>query len=172
MNIEQRLSKLAGIDVNYLERMAMVRYHPGQQYKVHHDGIWRPMTVFLYLNDVPSEEEGETFFPNLEIKITPRKGTAVMWPNTDGKPEFEDIRVMHAGLPPKTCMKYGVNCFFNQAPKRLLPDDPAGAFGGQGPPEVVKAKGSAVATASAPLQAASPVPAAALARSPLSVPIP
>jgi prolyl 4-hydroxylase len=135
-DIERRLSKLAGIDVNYLERMALVRYEPGQEYKVHHDGIWRPATVFIYLNDVPVGKGGETFFPNLDVKIVPRKGTAIMWPNTDGKREFEDVRVMHAGLPPHAGVKYGVNCFFNQMPKRLMNED-GGAFAGQGPPEAV-----------------------------------
>lgn len=141
-DIEQRLSKLVGMSVNHLERLAMVRYEPGQQYKIHHDGIWRPMTAFIYLNDIPSGDEGETFFPNLDIKIMPRKGALVMWPNTDGKRQFEDIRVMHAGLPPKSGTKYGVNCFFNEAPKRLMPDN--GTFGGQGPPEPVRAPAGAV----------------------------
>lgn len=142
--IEKRLSALSGIDVNHLERLAMVRYEKGQQYKVHHDGIWRPMTVFIYLNDVAPGDEGETYFPNLDVKIVPRKGTAVMWPNTAGRQEFEDTRVMHAGLPPLSGIKYGVNCFFNQAPKRLLPEDAGDAFGGQGPPEAFKAHGTAV----------------------------
>mmetsp|Transcript_74471 Transcript_74471/g.116504 ORF Transcript_74471/g.116504 Transcript_74471/m.116504 type:complete len:569 (-) Transcript_74471:85-1791(-) len=132
-DIEKRLSNLAGMDVNHLERLVMVRYQEGQEYKIHHDGTWRLVTIFIYLNDLDEDAEGETFFPNLDIKIKPRKGCAVMWPNTCGVASdgthLEDTRVMHAGLPPIGCTKFGVNCFFNVAPKRLQPDE-----NGQGPP--------------------------------------
>jgi prolyl 4-hydroxylase len=152
--IERRLSLLAGIDVNYLERLAMVKYKPGQQYKIHHDGIWRPTTVFIYLNDVDEDDDGETYFPNLDIKIRPRKGTAIMWPNTDGKKEYEDNRAMHAGLPPKRGTKYGVNCFFNAYPKRLM-NDGDGVFRGQGPPESIRVLPQGESIKEAPLLSSS-----------------
>jgi hypothetical protein len=141
-DIEKRLADLAGMDLNNLERLVMVRYEEGQQYKIHHDGVWRLVTVFIYLNELPEDAEGETWFPNLEVKIKPRKGCAVMWPNTcgigpDGQ-HIEDTRMMHAGLPPiPECTKYGVNCFFNVEPKRLQRDD---AHGGQGPPRLSRAE--------------------------------
>ncbi|CAE7398606.1 Ank2 [Symbiodinium pilosum] len=42
-----------------------------------------------------------------------------MWPNAqaDGA---EDSRMVHAGRPPSSGVKYGVNCFFNVATKRLV----------------------------------------------------
>lgn len=136
-DVEQKICQLAGMDVNHLEKLILVRYEDGQQYKMHHDGHWRPITVFIYLNDLPEDAEGETFFPNLELKIKPRKGAAVMWPNSlkgqDGVTLLEDTRVMHAGLPPKGAIKYGINCFFNCAPKRLE-DDHNSCIQGQGPP--------------------------------------
>jgi prolyl 4-hydroxylase len=115
--IEERLSFVAGMDVDYLERLNMVRYAPGQFFNKHHDGRFRPKTIFLYLNDLPDGDGGETFFPNLGVKFTPRKGCAIMWSNTQ-RPDVEDFRMVHQGLPPKTIVKYGVNCFFNAKPVR------------------------------------------------------
>eukprot|EP00928_Gymnodinium_smaydae_P011509 TRINITY_DN14239_c0_g1_i1.p1 TRINITY_DN14239_c0_g1~~TRINITY_DN14239_c0_g1_i1.p1 ORF type:complete len:464 (+),score=90.07 TRINITY_DN14239_c0_g1_i1:51-1442(+) len=113
--IEARLAGLAGLDADYLERLNMVRYAPGQFFNLHHDGRFRPKTIFIYCNDLPDGDEGETLFPELGVKIVPRKGLAVMWSNTLG-PSQDDPRMVHVGLPPLTTMKYGVNCFFNDKP--------------------------------------------------------
>jgi len=115
--IEQRLAAVAGIDVDFLERLNMVRYEPGQLFNEHHDGRFRPKTVFIYLNDIPEDDGGETYFPRLNVQFRPRKGCAVMWANTLG-PQEEDKRMIHQGLPPRTTVKYGVNCFFNERPLR------------------------------------------------------
>jgi len=80
-DIEHRVSQLAGIDVKYLENLSAVRYMPGQQYRPHHDGSARPVTLFIYMNDLDEDAGGETYFPVLDIKVVPRKGCAIMWPN-------------------------------------------------------------------------------------------
>eukprot|EP00931_Biecheleriopsis_adriatica_P089508 TRINITY_DN63622_c0_g1_i1.p1 TRINITY_DN63622_c0_g1~~TRINITY_DN63622_c0_g1_i1.p1 ORF type:complete len:460 (-),score=100.95 TRINITY_DN63622_c0_g1_i1:13-1392(-) len=116
-NVEHRLAQLAGLNVNCLERLNMVRYAPGQLFNRHHDGRFRPKTVFIYLNDLPDGDGGETYFPNLGVKFVPRKGCAVMWSNVLA-PGVDDERTIHQGLPPRTSTKYGVNCFFNDKPLR------------------------------------------------------
>lgn len=116
-NVENRLAALAEMDVQNLEPLNMVRYAPGQFFKLHHDGRFRPKTVFLYLNDLPADDGGETLFPKLGIKIVPKRGCAVIWSNILG-PQQEDRRLVHQGLPPKSGIKYGVNCFFNDKPMR------------------------------------------------------
>eukprot|EP00930_Biecheleria_cincta_P057557 TRINITY_DN43477_c0_g1_i1.p1 TRINITY_DN43477_c0_g1~~TRINITY_DN43477_c0_g1_i1.p1 ORF type:complete len:551 (-),score=96.25 TRINITY_DN43477_c0_g1_i1:171-1823(-) len=115
--IEDRLCRLVGMRVEHLESLAMVRYFPGQYFKCHHDGGIRPWTVFLYLNDLPVEDSGATHFPHVRLRMQPRKGCAVMWPNSrlDGQ---ADRRLEHQGLPPRKGVKYGVNCFFNVRPVR------------------------------------------------------
>lgn len=45
-----------------------------------------------------------------------------MWSNTEME-GVEDLRTIHHGLPPKTAMKYGVNCFFNDKPMKELTAD-------------------------------------------------
>jgi len=116
-NFETRVAQLAGIDVDFLEPFNLVKYSPGQLYKKHHDGAFRPVTIFLYLSDLPPEEGGETHFPQLGLKIAPRKGSAVMWRNVlDG--QQADLRTVHQGLPPKSLTKFGMNCFFNATRQR------------------------------------------------------
>jgi len=115
--IENRLAALADMDVKFLEPLNMVRYAPGQFFKEHHDGRFRPITVFVYLNDIPPGEGGETYFRELNMKVVPRRGCAVMWTNIVG-PQQEDHRMVHQGLPPAFATKYGVNCFFNDKPMR------------------------------------------------------
>ncbi|CAE8690491.1 unnamed protein product [Polarella glacialis] len=117
--IENRLARLANLSVEHLERLVIVRYSPGQQFTEHHDGKFRPITVFVYLNELPEGAEGDTIFPVLGLSFVPRAGCAVMWPNAqpDGK---EDSRMVHAGRPPLTGVKYGINCFFNADQKQQV----------------------------------------------------
>lgn len=115
--IENRLAALAGMDIKFLEPLNMVRYLPGQYFNQHHDGRFRPKTIFVYLNDIAPGDGGETMFPELRLKIVPRRGCAVMWSNVLG-PQQEDKRMVHQGLPPTTGTKYGINCFFNDKPMR------------------------------------------------------
>jgi len=127
-SIEHRLARLADMDVHYLERLNMVRYSPGQLFNKHHDGRFRPKTVFIYLNDLPEGAGGETLFPELGVQFVPRKGCAVMWSNILS-PGVEDRRTYHQGLPPRAGVKYGVNCFFNDKPLKQWEDAESAAAG-------------------------------------------
>eukprot|EP00928_Gymnodinium_smaydae_P075390 TRINITY_DN58401_c0_g1_i1.p1 TRINITY_DN58401_c0_g1~~TRINITY_DN58401_c0_g1_i1.p1 ORF type:complete len:293 (-),score=25.45 TRINITY_DN58401_c0_g1_i1:68-946(-) len=121
--IEQRCCKLAEDALEHLEGLVLLRYLPGQRFDVHHDGAHRNRTIFLYLNDLIDEDQarsqetspagGETLFPKLGIKITPRRGCAVMWQNSH-RFHVADRRVDHVGLPPQgDAVKYGMNVFFS-----------------------------------------------------------
>jgi len=110
--IEHRLAMLTGLPVEQLERLNMVRYAPGEFFAEHHDGKFRERTVFIYLNDLPDGDGGETLFRTLGLRFVPRHGCAVVWSNI--APDCgEDPRMLHQGLPPHTALKFGVNCFFN-----------------------------------------------------------
>ena len=123
--IQHRLSALVKLPIEQLEDLVLVKYDEGQFFKPHHDGLFRPYTVFIYLNDLPqSKGGGETRFPQLGLRIRPRKGAAVVWANTTvvESPSgtlrtVEDTRLIHEALPPGNGgVKYGVNCFFNEHP--------------------------------------------------------
>jgi len=117
--IEKRMANLAGLPVEHLERLAMVRYSPGEYFNEHHDGKFRPRTIFVYLNDLPEGDGGDTFFPHLGLSFVPRAGCAVMWSNATPEGN-EDSRMVHAGRPPKTAVKFGINCFLNEGVVRLV----------------------------------------------------
>lgn len=92
------------------ETFYLLRYDPGQEYKQHTDwfapspdglGFLGPAgnrlaTVIVYLSDV--QEGGETLFPNIGLKVSPRKGSALLfWNRTpDG---VLDPLVLHSSLP-------------------------------------------------------------------------
>lgn len=121
--LEHRVATIAGLPggVAQMERMNMVRYAPGELFNEHHDGKFRPKTVFVYLNDLPEDDDqGDTFFPILGYSFKPRRGTAVLWANATPDGEKEDSRMVHAGRAPGKGVKYGVNCFTNEKSMREL----------------------------------------------------
>jgi len=130
--IEHRVASIAALPhgVEQLERFNMVRYAPGELFNEHHDGKFRPRTVFVYLNDMEDDGDegdpsnfkphGDTFFPVLGYSFKPRRGTAVMWSNANEDGSKEDSRMVHAGRAPRKGVKYGVNCFLNETQMRQL----------------------------------------------------
>lgn len=124
--IESKAANLLGCwGTVSVEPLQLVRYAPGQFFDVHHDlGDYdddadkvllppksmlckrRLVTIFCYLNTI--RHEGETEFPKCDLKVAPKAGSAVIFPNvlSDGTP---DERTLHAGLPPIHEIKYGLN---------------------------------------------------------------
>lgn len=83
-SIERRIASIMNIPVEHGEGLHILNYTVGQEYKAHYDFFAehsaaannnRISTLVMYLNDV--EEGGETFFPKLNITVSPRKGMAV-----------------------------------------------------------------------------------------------
>jgi prolyl 4-hydroxylase len=88
VELRKRMSHLAGMPPNHAESFQLLRYEPGQFYKLHHDFSWfeterqqgpRILTIFLYLNDMPVEDGGGTDFPELNVTVTPRRGRIAIW---------------------------------------------------------------------------------------------
>jgi prolyl 4-hydroxylase len=92
------------------EVLHVLHYSVGEEYKPHYDFLGgmenqenfkpehqRIKTICLYLNDV--ESGGSTSFPNLDLKVSPKKGKAVFFENinTDNKQPY--IESLHAGEP-------------------------------------------------------------------------
>jgi len=61
------------------------------------------MVVFLYLNDV--EEGGETYFPQLDVSITPKRGRALMFP--------ANWMYFHQGKKPISNPKYIIGTYLH-----------------------------------------------------------
>lgn len=107
----------------FIERTQIVKYDIGQEYKAHYDYFTteylmkdsnqREYTIFIYLNDVVGDG-GETYFPNLNIKIKPKKGCALFWRNCTASGECLK-KSLHQGLPPLEGEKYGMNVWIRMS---------------------------------------------------------
>ncbi len=64
------------------------------------------LRVFLYLNDVT--EGGETRFHDLDLKVAPRLGRALLWPSVlDANPMAYEPMTHHEALPVLKGRKFG-----------------------------------------------------------------
>jgi len=103
--IEKRIASITTIPVEHAEGLQILNYKPGQEYKAHHDYFSphskaannnRISTLVIYLNEV--EQGGETFFPELNIAISPQKGMAVYF-EYFYQDETLNARTLHGGAP-------------------------------------------------------------------------
>lgn len=103
--IEKRISTIMNIPIEHGEGLQILRYTPGQQYKAHHDFFSsaskvvnnnRISTLVMYLNDV--EEGGETFFPQLNFSVSPKKGMAVYFEYFYNDQTLNEL-TLHGGAP-------------------------------------------------------------------------
>ena len=101
--LEQRIAQITQMPIENGEGMQVLRYEDSQEYQPHFDffppqdpgsavhlatGGQRVATVLTYLGDV--EKGGETIFPEVCMKVIPKKGNAVIFlsvlPNGDVDP--------------------------------------------------------------------------------------
>lgn len=82
--IERRIASIMNVSIEHGDGLQILKYTVGQEYKAHYDFFAensaaannnRMSTLVIYLNDV--EEGGETFFPKLNLTVSPKKGMAV-----------------------------------------------------------------------------------------------
>lgn len=106
--INRRIALATETAVAQGEGLVVLRYRPGQQFRLHHDCLpgvrnQRIRTVLIYLND--EFTGGETQFPAASLTVRPQVGDAVVFTNTlgDGRP---DPSATHAGLPVITGTKW------------------------------------------------------------------
>jgi prolyl 4-hydroxylase len=96
-----RIAAVTGTRVEQGEPLAVLRYGPGQQYRLHHDCLpgevnQRGMSVIVYLND--DYAGGATQFPAITQTLRGSIGDAIIFSNIlpNGG---ADERSRHAGLP-------------------------------------------------------------------------
>ena len=132
----EQVAKITGLPADNQEKWQVLRYEAGQQYTPHFDACsedtdefqdcvaneqnvgWgkRAYTFFIYLNDV--EEGGETYFTRLNKGFKPKKATAILWNNlTDDKSKAHPYS-KHAGMPVKKGVKWAINVWIRQYPKK------------------------------------------------------
>ncbi|MFJ7933315.1 2OG-Fe(II) oxygenase [Sporosarcina sp. NPDC096371] len=103
--VENRISTIMNIPIEHAEGIQILKYTPGQEYKAHYDFFSstskaannnRISTLVMYLNDV--EEGGETFFPKLNLSVSPQKGMAVYFEYFYTDTELNEL-TLHGGAP-------------------------------------------------------------------------
>jgi prolyl 4-hydroxylase len=99
--INRRIAAVSGSVPAQGEALTILRYTPGQQYKLHHDalpgvGNQRVRTVIVYLNE--GFGGGETHFPDGNLTITPKGGDAILFDNCTSDGSIDPL-ARHAGLP-------------------------------------------------------------------------
>eukprot|EP00051_Salpingoeca_urceolata_P025533 m.460219 g.460219 ORF g.460219 m.460219 type:complete len:244 (+) comp20342_c8_seq3:144-875(+) len=133
--IADRISRVIAEPPAHAENIQVLHYSPGEYYDVHFDAfefddathphtaaIWnngrnRVWTVLVYLNNVTAG--GETQFPELNVKVRPVAGTAVVFRNTLVEdPDTLDERTAHQALPTTTGEKWAFNLWYRARPHR------------------------------------------------------
>lgn len=116
--IEKIVEKESGLPIANQEKIHIVKYNVGGEYKPHHD-FFHPNTDYyentvgsagqrvfsflFYLND--DFTGGETDFPTKKIKVTPKLGRLLVWRNINEDTSL-DYESYHAGLPVESGVKY------------------------------------------------------------------
>jgi prolyl 4-hydroxylase len=99
--INRRIATISGTAPAQGEALTILRYAPGQQYRLHHDALsgvdnQRIRTVIIYLNE--GFGGGETHFPAGNLIIQPKGGDAIMFDNCAPDGSLDPL-ARHAGLP-------------------------------------------------------------------------
>lgn len=110
--VENRISSIMNIPIEHGEGIQVLQYTPGQEYRAHYDFFSstskaannnRISTLVMYLNDV--EQGGETFFPKLNLSVTPKKGMAVYFEYFYSDESLNEL-TLHGGAPVITGEKW------------------------------------------------------------------
>lgn len=121
--LERKAAEVMGMPADHVEPGQVVKYSPGEYFGLHHDSgaildddriqlppsmPLRLATVFVYLTDMP-DGVGCTVFPKLNVSVTPKRGSALVFANVTehGEPDIMTSHEAQPLLPPHT--KMGVN---------------------------------------------------------------
>jgi hypothetical protein len=121
--VQTRMSAATGVSVRNFEGPTILHYAPGEQITNHYDFVnpripnyqaeiekrgQRIITFLVYLND--DYEGGETDFPSMSVRYHGGRRAGLFFtnalPNGDA-----DLRMVHAGLPPKDKEKWLMSQF-------------------------------------------------------------
>jgi prolyl 4-hydroxylase len=106
---------------NFDTFIQVIHYYPGEEYKTHMDpspsrnkneGIrHRRFTCLCYLNDVAYG--GETEFPNLNIKVSPKMGRMVYFDNYHKNGDV-NYKSSHRSVPVENGEKWAFNLWYHE----------------------------------------------------------
>ncbi|RJF85552.1 2OG-Fe(II) oxygenase [Sphingomonas cavernae] len=99
--LNRRIAAATGTRAEQGEPLTVLRYSPGQQYRLHHDCLpgernQRIITAIVYLND--GYAGGATCFPETGVEFKGKAGDAIVFANVRGNGQVEE-KSRHAGRP-------------------------------------------------------------------------
>jgi prolyl 4-hydroxylase len=116
--LNRRIAAMTDTALGNGEPLQVLRYAPGQQYRLHSDALTRvtnqrTVTAIVYLNE--GFGGGETDFPAIGVHVQPRAGDVLVFHNAlpDGR---MDPRARHAGLPVTNGVKWIATRWIRAAP--------------------------------------------------------
>jgi len=122
--VEDKAINYMKSDIDKLEPLQVVVYEKGQKYNPHYDFFTpdspdvkkrgnRNKTILVYLNDVPEEAGGATFFPKINLRVQPKSLDAIYFENMNNN-EL-DYNTLHAGEPILTDVKkFAINIWLRE----------------------------------------------------------
>lgn len=123
----EEIARSFGIPFENAEDLQVVRYQPNQYYNEHHDsccenndkciafanrGGQRILTVLIYLNN--EFDEGNTYFKNLNLKVKPATGDAIVFYPLAKNSNKCHPYALHAGMPVTGGEKWIANLWFRE----------------------------------------------------------
>lgn len=126
-SICQRIADLVDYPLEHAESLQVIYYCAEQEYQAHYDaydlttetglrctenGGQRLLTCLLYLSDV--EQGGETAFPKLDLKVTPKAGFMLCFENCHPASNKRHEQSLHAALPVIKGEKWACNLWFRE----------------------------------------------------------
>ena len=126
--IRKKGSELLNIPEDHFESFQCVSYDKSQAINSHFDtfdenseggkkiiaaGGQRKYTMLVYLND--DFEGGSTYFPNLDLLVSPKKRRVLIFDNLDDNGKIR-ASAFHAGLPVASGRKYAMNMWVRTKP--------------------------------------------------------
>ena len=119
--------EFTGKTIAECEDLQVVRYEPNTFYREHHDsccdgsqgcvdfekeGGQRVATLLVYLNS--EFTDGETHFPNLNLKLKAEPGSAILFRPLGSEEAKCHPKALHAGLPISSGVKYVCNAWIRE----------------------------------------------------------
>ena len=132
--IDRRLAQLLNWPLENAEGLQILHYGTGGEYKPHYDyfppedpgsavhmqqGGQRVATLIMYLNDV--EDGGETIFPNIDLSVCPRKGSAVYFGYANRAGQVDPL-TYHGGAPVKRGEKWIATRWLRERAYGMIPE--------------------------------------------------
>jgi prolyl 4-hydroxylase len=126
--LDQRIAALMNWPVENGEGLQILRYRTGGQYTPHFDyfppndpgskkhmahGGQRVSSLIIYLNNV--EDGGSTVFPELNLKVGPKKGAAVYFEYCNSRGQIDPL-TLHGGMPVLKGEKWIATKWMRQGP--------------------------------------------------------